>query len=119
MLTEKDKTFITDCTVSLIVNSGQTGKRYVPDGNAGKIYGTDDAAFVFDCEFQFEFVSTPVEILTSEKTDASISVLPDQEINEGDRIEFEGKMYRVVTIEALNVFGVVSHKVVTVARLYP
>jgi len=91
----------------------------VPDAAAEKIYGTDDAPFVLDCEFPFEFVSTPVEILTSERTDAAISVLPDQSINEGDRIEFEGKMYRVVTVESLNVFGVISHKVVTVANLYP
>jgi len=119
LLSNKDKAFISECTAELITSSERTGKRYVPDAAVEKIYGTDDSPFVLDCEFPFEFVSTPVEILTSERTDAAISVLPDQAINEGDRIEFEGKMYRVVTVEALNVFGVISHKVVTVANLYP
>ncbi len=119
LLSNKDKAFISECTAELITSSERTGKRYVPDTAAEKIYGTDDAPFVLDCEFPFEFVSTPVEILTSEKTDAVICVLPDQVINEGDRIEFEEKMYRVVTVETLNVFGVISHKVVTLAKLYP
>ena len=65
MLTEKDKTFIADCTADLIVSSGQTGKRYVPDTTAERIYGTDNAPFVLDCEFPFEYVTTPFEILTS------------------------------------------------------
>lgn len=119
LLSNKDKEFIAECTAELITSSGQMGKRYVPDPSAEKIYGTDDAPFVPDGEFPFEFVTTPIQILTSEKADAAISVLPDQEINEGDHIEFEGIMYKVVTVEALNVFGVVSHKVITVAKLYP
>jgi hypothetical protein len=119
LLSDRDKAFIVECTAKLITSSGQTGKRYVPDPSVEKIYGTDDAPFVLDCEFPFEFVETPPQILTTQKTDAAISVLPDQEINEGDRVEFEGVMYKVVTVEALNVFGVISHKVVTVVRLYP
>lgn len=119
LLSNKDRAFISECTAELITSSGRTGRRYVPDTAAGGIYGTDDAPFALDREFPFEFVATPVEILTTEKTDAAISVLPDQAINEGDRIEFDGVMYRVVTVEALNVFGVISHRVVTVAKLYP
>jgi len=118
LLSDRDKAFIAECTAELIASSGQTGKRYVPDPNSEKIYGTDDAPFILDCEFPFEFVTTPIQILTSERADAAISVLPDQEINEGDRVEFEGVMYKVVTVEALNVFGVISHKVITVVRLY-
>ncbi|HOC93346.1 MAG TPA: hypothetical protein PKH33_13405 [bacterium] len=119
LLSDKDKAFIAECTAELITSSGQTGKRYVPDPNAEKIYGTDDAPFILDCEFPFEFVETPPQILTTQKTDAAISVLPDQEINEGDHVEFNGVQYKVLTVEALNVFGVVSHKVVTVAKLHP
>jgi len=118
LLSDKDMAFIAECTAKLILSSGQTGKRYVPDPAAERLYGTDDAAFVLDCEFPFEFVETPIEILTSKKADAAISVLPDQEINEGDRIEFDGTQYKVLTSETHNVFGVVSHKVVTVAKLY-
>ncbi len=118
LLSNRDKAFIAECTAELITSSGRTGKRYVPDPSAEKIYGTDDAPFVLDCEFPFEFVETPTELLMTQKPDAVISVLPDQVISEGDHIEFEGIIYKVVTVEALNVFGVVSHKVVTVARLY-
>jgi len=118
LLSSKDKSFIVECTAELILSSGQTGKRYVPDPGGERLYGTDDGPFILDCEFPFEFVETPIEILTSKKADAAISVLPDQEINEGDRIEFDGVQYKVLTCEALNVFGVVSHKVVTVAKLY-
>jgi len=119
LLSNRDKAFIAECTAELITSSGRTGKRYVPDVAAEKIYGTDDAPFVPDGVFPFEFVSTPPQILTTQKTDAVISVLPDQEINEGDHIEFDGVQYKVLTVEALNVFGVVSHKVVTVAKLCP
>jgi hypothetical protein len=119
MLTEKDKTFIADCTADLIVSSGRTGKRYVPDTSAEKIYGTDDAPFVLDCEFPFEDVTTPYEILTSQKADAKISILPDQEMREGDRIDCGGEMLKVLSVESLNVFGVISHKVVIAAKLYP
>jgi hypothetical protein len=119
LLSDKDKAFIAECTAELITSSGQTGKRYVPDPNAEKIYGTDDAPFVLDCEFPFEFVETPPQLLTTQKTDATISVLPDQEINEADHVEFNGVQYKVLTVETLNVFGVVSHKVVTASRLYP
>ena len=119
LLSETDKAFITECTAELITSSERTGKRYVPDAAAERIYGTDDAPFVLDCEFPFEFVETPPQILTTQKTDATISILPNQEINEGDHVEFEGVRFKVLTVEALNVFGVISHKVVTVARLYP
>ena len=119
LLSEADKKFIAESTAELITSSGQTGKRYVPDPSAEKIYGTDDAPFVLDCEFPFEFVETPPQILTSQKTDATISVLPEQEISEGDHVEFSGVQYKVLTVEAFNVFAVVSHKVVTVAKLYP
>jgi len=119
LLSDKDKEFIAICAAELIASSGQTGKRYVADPAAEKIYGAGDAPFVFDCEFPFEFVETPAQLLTTQKTDATISVLPDQEINEGDHIEYEGVRYKVLTVESLNVFGVISHKVVTVARLYP
>jgi hypothetical protein len=119
LLSEADKKFIAETTAELITSSGQTGKRYVPDPSAERIYGTDDAPFGLDCEFPFEFVETPPQILTSQKTDATISVLPEQEISEGDHVEFGGVQYEVLTVEALNVFGVVSHKVVTVAKLYP
>ena len=118
LLSEADKKFIAESTAELITSSGQTGKRYVPDTSAERIYGTDDAPFVLDCEFPFEFVETPPQILTSQKTDATISLLPKQEISEGDHVEFGGVQYKVLTVEALNVFGVVSHKVVTVARLH-
>ena len=119
LLSNKDKAFIAECTAELITSSGQTGKRYVPDTAAEKIYGTDDAPFVLDCEFPFEFVETPPQLLRTQKTDATISVLPEQEINEGDHVEFEGVQYKALTVEALNVFGVISHKVITVAKLYP
>jgi len=118
LLSNKDKAFIAECTAELITSSGRTGKRYVPDPSAERIYGTDDAPFVLDGEFPFEFVETPPQILTTQKTDATISILPDQEICEGDHIEFDGIRYKALTVETMNVFGVVSHKVVTVARLY-
>ena len=119
MLSNKDKAFIADCTADLITCSGQVGKRYVPDTSAERIYGTDDAPFILDCEFPFEYVTTPFEILTSQKADAKISILPDQEMREGDRIDCDGVMHKVLSVESLNVFGVISHKVVIAAKLYP
>ena len=119
LLSDKDKEFIAVCTAELITSSGQTGKRYVADPAAEKIYGAGDAPFVFVCEFPFEFVETPPQILTTQRMDAAISVLPDQEICESDHIEFDGVRYKVVTVESLNVFGGVSHKVVAVVRLHP
>jgi len=118
LLSDKDKEFIAECTAELITSSEQIGKRYIPDPAAERLYGTDDAPLVLDCEFPFEFVEVPVELLTSKKSDAVICVLPEQEINEGDRIEFGGIKHKVLTVEIHNVFGVVSHKVVTVAKLY-
>ena len=109
---------LTEGTAELITSSEQTGKRYVPDASAENLYGTDDTSFVLDSEFPFEFVETPVEVLTNKKADAVICVLPDQEINDGDRIEFNGIEYKVLTCETMNIFGVVSHKVVTVARRF-
>lgn len=118
LLSSKDMAFIAECTAELIVSSGQIGKRYIPDTSAEKLYGTDDGPFVLDTEFPFEFVETPVEILTTKKADAVICVLPGQEIREGDRIEFDGIKYKALTCETMNIFGVVSHKVVTVARIH-
>jgi hypothetical protein len=119
LLSDKDKEFIAVCAAELITSSGQTGKRYVADPATEKIYGAGDAPFVFVCEFPFEFVETPPQTLTTQKMDAAISVLPDQEINEGDRVEFDGTQYKALTVESFNVFGVISHKLVMVARLYP
>ena len=118
LLSDKDKAFIAEWTAELITSSEQTGKRYTPDPAAERLYGTGDASFVLDCEFPFEFVETPVEVLTSKRADAEISVLPDQELREADRIEFGGIQYKVLACETHNIFGVVSHKVVTVAKLY-
>ncbi len=118
LLTSKDKAFVSGGVAELLNGSGQIGKRYVPDATVANIYGSDDAPFVFDAEFQFEFVETPNETLTAQKCDAVISILPGQDINESDRVEFGSVMYKVVTVQIMNVFGVVSHKVVQVVRIY-
>ncbi len=116
LLTAKDKGFINDNVRELIVNSGQTGTRYIPDPAAENLYGQNDIPYVAGDSFSLELQSLPADTLTKMKVDAVINILPDQELSAEDRVEISSAMYKVLSVEEQNCFGAVSHKTVRLVK---
>ncbi len=112
LLAAKDKGFITDNVRELITGSGQTGTRYTPGPAAENLYGQNDVPYVAGESFPLEFQSLLAETLTKMKADAVINILSDQELSAEDRVEINGAMYKVLSVEEQNCFGMVSHKTV-------
>ena len=116
LLTAKDTEFITGNIRDVILSSGQTGIRYTPDPDAENLYGQNDIPYVAGETFPLELQTIPAETLTKMGADAVINILPDQELSLEDRVEISGDMYKVLSIEDQNCFGVVSHKTVKLVK---
>ena len=116
LLTTKDKGFITGNMREVILSSGQTGIRHTPAPDAENLYGQNDIPYVAGETFSLELQTLPAETLTKMGADAVINILPDQELNSEDRVEISGVMYKVLSMEDQNCFGVVSHKTVKLVK---
>ena len=119
VLTPTDKEFISENTRDLILSSGQTAKLYRPKSGEENLYGTDDLQADLVAEnVPIELVTEPQEKLKEANIDAVVSVLPELDIRESDRLELDGVLYKVLNITEQNAFGVISHKTVKLARMY-
>lgn len=81
-----------------------------------KLYGSDDEQFITVGEIAVEMVQTPPEELAG-KIDASISVLPDENIQTEDRLFLNGLTYRIQTITEESFFGIITHKVAKLVKI--
>ena len=68
--------------------------------------------------FPFEWRPKPKETVSGDTHDAEIHVLPGLDIREEDRIQHEGKYWKVLNVIEENLFGTVTHKLVRLARVY-
>ena len=116
LLTEKDKDFVSDNVQALIEGSGQTGTRHTPDPNAENLYGRNDVPYVIGESFSLELQPLPADTLTKMGADAVINVLPNQLLALEDRVEINGAMYKVLSVEEQNCFGTISHKTVRLVK---
>jgi len=116
LLAAKDKDFIAGNVRELIKNSGQSGIRYVPDETAENLYGRNDVPYIENESFPLELQNLPADTLTKMAADAVVNILPEQELNPQDRMDIGGVMYKVLSVEEQNCFGVVSHKTVRLVR---
>ena len=116
LLTEKDKGFVSDNVQVLIENSGQTGTRYTPDPNAENLYGTNEVPYLAGEEFPLEQQLLPADTLTKMSADMVINILPSQLLDPEDRLEINGAMYKVLSVEEQNCFGAISHKMVRLVK---
>ena len=92
---------------------------YRPKEGGDNLYGKDDLEDELILEnVPLELVGVPHETLKQMNADALLSVLSDLDIREADRLEFDGVKYKVLNVTKENIFGVVSHKSVKLARLY-
>jgi len=82
-----------------------------------QLYGSADGTFIDICSFKLEFVPTPPEDI-ADKVDATASALPDLDIQPEDRVNVNDKSYRVQTVVAESLFGVVTHKTLKLVAIY-
>ncbi len=116
LLTEKDKDFVSDNVQVLIENSGQTGTRHTPDPNAENLYGRNEVPYLAGEVFPLERQLLSADTLTKMGADAVINLLPNQLLNQEDRVEINGAMYKVLSVEKQNCFGAISHKTVRLVK---
>ncbi|HRT95147.1 MAG TPA: hypothetical protein P5532_12040 [Planctomycetota bacterium] len=124
ILTEAEKAAIVADVREMILAAGQKGRRLVPPASGERLYGSDEQEYQDAGEFDCEFVPTPHETLRAMGADAVISVLPEQEIEVGDRVTFEGggaahlgvSTFKVITVVEERLFGLVTHKTVQLVK---
>ncbi len=105
----------------IIESFGVTGARYIPPVAGDDIYGNMDRDFIADTdntEIALSFVTelSEKQRIKNPNADALINILPDQELNDEDRIQINGTMYTILTIKPQNCFGALNHKVVWLAK---
>lgn len=100
----------------LITSSGQTAtllRKQVGES----LYGSDEGEFAEVCSFPLELSETPpVDI--AKRADAAAGVLPELGVRVEDRVRFDGRDFRVQTVSPQSLFGVLTHKVLELVRLY-
>jgi len=124
ILTEAEKAAIIADVRAMILAAGQKGHRFVPPASGERLYGSDEPDYTDAGEFAYEFVPTPQETLKAMGADAVISVLPEQEIEAGDRVTSEGggaahlgvTLFKVLTVVEERLFGLVTHKTVQLVK---
>ena len=124
ILTQAEKAAVLADVREMILAAGQKGRRLVPPASGEKLYGSDEPDYTDAGEFAYEFVPTPQETLKAMGADAVISVLPEQEIEAGDRVTSEGggaahlgvTLFKVLTVVEERLFGLVTHKTVQLVK---
>jgi hypothetical protein len=116
MITDSEKVAAASQVRELITSSGQTA--VLLRKQAGEsLYGSGEGEFVEVCQFLLEMSCTPPVDL-AKQADALASVLPELDVRVEDRVRLAGCDYRVQTIAPQSLFGVLTHKVVELVRLY-
>lgn len=82
-----------------------------------RLYGADDAPYVAVGAIPVECVPTPPEEL-AQKIDGTAHVLPEAEVRVQDRLQLGDVYYRVQAIREERWFGVVTHQVLSLVRMY-
>ncbi len=111
---------------AMILAAGQTGHRLVPPTGVERLYGSDEQEYVDAGAFPYEFVPQPQERLKAMGADAVISVLPEQVIEQNDRVTFEGvgethlgtNTFEVLTVVEERLFGALTHKTVQLVNYH-
>jgi len=81
------------------------------------LYGTDDKEYNSIGSIPVEISETPPGKL-SENIDATVSVLPDADVNTEDRLQIENITYRIQTIENKRFFGIITHKYIKLVKIH-
>ena len=116
LLTDSEKELAAGDVRGLILASGQEADLLRSEPGE-RLYGSDDASYVKVGSFPLEFVETPPEELR-DKIDAVACVLPDLDVRPEDHVRENDVTFRVQTVEAERLFGVVTHKVLKLVRLH-
>lgn len=116
LLTDKEKAQSAADVRELILASGQqaTLSRCAP---GEQLFGHEDEAFAEVGTLPVELNRTPPDRLPGD-IDAVASARPEADVRAQDRLEIEGETYRVQTVVAERLFGVLTHKVLRLVRIH-
>jgi len=116
LLTEKEKTQAVNDVQQLITSSEITASIHrVMLGE--KLFGSDDKRYSEIGAIPVEIVETPPEDISG-KIDATVSILPGEDVKAEDRLQIDSIIYRVQTVEQAHFFGVTTHKTIKLVRIY-
>ena len=116
LLSDAEKATATAEVRDLITSSDQTAV-LLRKQQGEELYGSDESEFAEVCTFPLELNESPPKDLTKQ-VDALASVLPELDVRVEDRVRFEGRDYRVQTVAPQSLFGVVTHNVLELVKLY-
>jgi hypothetical protein len=116
LLSEQEKVQAVRDVRELIVSSGITAAvlRVVPSEN---LYGSDDQSYNEIATIPVEIVHTPPAELAG-KIDATVSVLPEADVQPEDRLRIEGVLYRIQSLAEEHFFGTVTHQSIELVKLH-
>ena len=117
LLTQKEGQDAVGTIGEMVAAHGETATRLVPPMTPSP-YGDDEGPFTPAGQFPVERVQTPQIVLDRNDVDAVFSIPPDTVLEEGDRMEVAGVLYRVLSVAPKNLFGSVTHQVVEAALVH-
>ena len=119
MLDDSEKLIIAENIAEMIRASGERAEILRP-----QITGTGEFAGPHELQEQsigsvpIEFKQLSPEDLKQLGADGICSMLPETDVSEGDRLNFNEVRYRVSEVKSVNCFGAVSHLIVKLEREY-
>lgn len=117
LLTQKEGQDAVNTIGEMVAAHGETATRLVPPASPSP-YGGDEGPFTPAGQFPVERVQTPQIVLDRNGADAMFSIPPDVVLEEGDRLEVAGVLYRVLSVVPKNLFGAVTHQVVETSLVH-
>lgn len=114
MLSEPEKQQAVASVRDLIVGSGLVARHFRVVGPG--LYGLDDQETELLGDLAAELVETPAVDLAN-NVDASVCVLPDADVLPADRLRIGNKSYRIQAIQSHRLFGVVTHRQLSLIQL--
>lgn len=116
LISDSEKTNAAADVRELILSSQQRAM-LLRKSEGEHLYGSDECEFLEVCEFALELTLSPSKYITN-NADGIACVLPELDIRLEDHIHIGGCEYRVQTVVPQPLFGVITHIVIELVKLY-
>lgn len=114
LLTPKEGQDAARTIQDMVAAHGEVATRLTPPSLPGP-FGDSGGPFTVAGQFPVERVQTPQVVLDRNEADAIFSTSPSVVLLEGDRLEVAGVRYTVLSVAPVNLFGVLTHQMVSAA----
>lgn len=115
LLSQRELKDVLENVYQIILSSGITAK--VLRASADDLYGPEETAHAEIAIIPIDMTETPPEDI-SRNIDATVSVLPSEDVKENDHLVIGDHTYRAQSVENAYFFGIITHKIIKLVKLH-